>query len=119
MPTAENVAQLEQLLSAASALVETKKVVDRVEHEIRVFKARLLEKKGIPGADDERANREGGENGGGDGNGDDGDDPDADADGETDRAASLAPSARSSVRKGVSPIPTILCIKHRCQLCFF
>jgi len=41
MPTRENCAQLESLLEAATALVETKKVVDKVEQDIRVMKARL------------------------------------------------------------------------------
>ncbi|TFY67633.1 hypothetical protein EVJ58_g1478 [Rhodofomes roseus] len=41
MPTRENCAQLENLLETASALVETKKVVDKVEQDIRIMKARL------------------------------------------------------------------------------
>ncbi|KII94890.1 hypothetical protein PLICRDRAFT_86353 [Plicaturopsis crispa FD-325 SS-3] len=41
MPTRENSAQLESLLEATSALVETKKVVDKVEQDIRVLKLRL------------------------------------------------------------------------------
>ncbi|KAH7887581.1 hypothetical protein F5I97DRAFT_2010006 [Phlebopus sp. FC_14] len=41
MPTRENCALLESLLDATSALVETKKVVDRVEQDIRVMRARL------------------------------------------------------------------------------
>jgi len=41
MPTRENCSQLESLLDATSALIETKKVVDRVEQDIRVLKARL------------------------------------------------------------------------------
>jgi DNA methyltransferase 1-associated protein 1 len=41
MPTRENCAQLESLLDATTALIETKKVVDRVDQDIRVLKARL------------------------------------------------------------------------------
>ncbi|KZT05541.1 uncharacterized protein LAESUDRAFT_726808 [Laetiporus sulphureus 93-53] len=41
MPTRENCTQLEGLLDAATALVETKKVVDRVEQDIRVARERL------------------------------------------------------------------------------
>lgn len=41
MPTRENVAQLESLLEATTALVETKRVVDKVEYEINVSKVRL------------------------------------------------------------------------------
>lgn len=41
MPTRDNCVQLESLLEAATALVETKKVVDKVEQDIRVLKARL------------------------------------------------------------------------------
>lgn len=42
MPTRENCAQLDVLIEAASTLLETKKVVDRVEQDIRVLKARLI-----------------------------------------------------------------------------
>ena len=41
MPTRDNCTQLESLLDATTALIETKKVVDRVEQDIRVLKARL------------------------------------------------------------------------------
>lgn len=41
MPTRENCSQLESLLDATTALIETKKVVDKVEQDIRVLKARL------------------------------------------------------------------------------
>ena len=41
MPTRENSSQLESLLEATTALIETKKVVDRVEQDIRVLKTRL------------------------------------------------------------------------------
>ncbi|KAG6378754.1 hypothetical protein JVT61DRAFT_13027 [Boletus reticuloceps] len=41
MPTRDNCSQLESLLDATTALIETKKIVDRVEQDIRVLKARL------------------------------------------------------------------------------
>lgn len=41
MPTKENCAQLESLIEAAAALVETKKLVDKVDQDIRVAKIRL------------------------------------------------------------------------------
>ncbi|KAH8094905.1 hypothetical protein BXZ70DRAFT_1009849 [Cristinia sonorae] len=41
MPTRENNAKLESLLEAASSLVETKKLVDKVELDIRVARERL------------------------------------------------------------------------------
>ncbi|KAF8897712.1 hypothetical protein BD779DRAFT_1492188 [Infundibulicybe gibba] len=41
MPTRENCAQLESLLEATTALVETKRVVDKVEYDIRMLKQRL------------------------------------------------------------------------------
>ncbi|CAL1700231.1 unnamed protein product [Somion occarium] len=41
MPTKENCAQLESLIEAAAALVETKKCVDKVEQDIRIAKMRL------------------------------------------------------------------------------
>jgi len=41
MPTRDNCAQLEALLEATAALVELKKVVDKVEYDIRVLKSRV------------------------------------------------------------------------------
>lgn len=41
MPTRDNSARLESLLEAATALVETKKQVDRIEQEIRMAQERL------------------------------------------------------------------------------
>lgn len=41
MPTRDNIAQLESLLEATTALVETKRVVDKVEYDIRLLKSRL------------------------------------------------------------------------------
>jgi hypothetical protein len=41
MPTRDNCAQLELLLEATSSLVETKKVVDKVEYDIKILQARL------------------------------------------------------------------------------
>ena len=42
MPTRENLLHLESLIDATTLLLETKKNVDRVEHDIRVMKAQLL-----------------------------------------------------------------------------
>ncbi|KAG6337228.1 hypothetical protein ID866_1858 [Astraeus odoratus] len=41
MPTRENCAKFESVLEATTALIETKKIVDKVEQDIRVLKARL------------------------------------------------------------------------------
>jgi len=41
MPTRDNVAHLDSLLEATTALVEMKKLVDKVEQDIRVAKSRL------------------------------------------------------------------------------
>jgi len=41
MPTRDNCQQLENLIDAASALIETKKLVDKVEQDIRIAKERL------------------------------------------------------------------------------
>lgn len=41
MPTRENVQRLEALLEATTSLVETKRVVDKVEYDIQVLKNRL------------------------------------------------------------------------------
>lgn len=110
MPTLENVQLLEQLLNAAVALVETRKVVEKVEQDIRVMKERIALKEGWSineGSGDGQAEEE--KNGAdaegqddADGSGEDDAEGEEDADGETDRAASIAASVRSS-RKGVSP----------------
>jgi hypothetical protein len=50
MPTRENGAQLELLLEATSTLVETKKLVDKIEYDIQVLKTRIGNK-GSEGAD--------------------------------------------------------------------
>ena len=101
MPTLENVQLLEQLLNATTALVETRKVVERVEQDIRVYKERIALKEGrsLEG-EDKKEDVDGQDDA--DGSGDDDDaEGEEDADGETDRAVSVAASARSS-RKGVS-----------------
>lgn len=86
-------------MDAAAALVETKKVVDKVEQEIRVLQVRKAQKE----RGDDEDKKDGMDI---DDDGDDADpDADADADGETDRAASAAPSARSFSRKRVSTMP--------------
>ena len=60
MPTRENCMQLEGLLEATCALVETKKVVDKVEHDIRVMKERLGLRKSVAAAgEDGEADAEG------------------------------------------------------------
>ncbi|CAK5265766.1 unnamed protein product [Mycena citricolor] len=41
MPTLANITALENLMDAASTLVETKKVVDKVDYDIQVMKSRL------------------------------------------------------------------------------
>lgn len=51
MPTRENCAQLESLLEATTALIETKKLVDKVDYDIQVLKTRLgnRESEGVEG----------------------------------------------------------------------
>lgn len=41
MPTRDNILHLESLLEATTSLIETKRVVDNVEYDIRVLKDRL------------------------------------------------------------------------------
>jgi DNA methyltransferase 1-associated protein 1 len=41
IPTRENCARLESLIEASAALIDTKKIVDRVEQDIRVLRVRL------------------------------------------------------------------------------
>lgn len=82
MPTRENTAQLESLLDATSSLVETKKVIDRVEQEIRVLKVRLG-RKGSEGTEAE-ADADG----------------DADADGETNTGTGTGVATPMNVDEG-------------------
>lgn len=51
MPTRENCAKLESLLETTTALIDTKKIVDKVEQDIRVLRARpgLRESEGANG----------------------------------------------------------------------
>ena len=46
MPTKENVAQLEGLLEAVTAMLETKKLLDKVDHDIQVTKKQLAMRNG-------------------------------------------------------------------------
>jgi DNA methyltransferase 1-associated protein 1 len=46
MPTRESLLHLESLIEATTLLLETKKNVDRVEHDIRVMKAKVLRRDG-------------------------------------------------------------------------
>lgn len=41
MPTRDNIMQLEALLEASTTLVETKRVMDKVEYDLRIVKSRL------------------------------------------------------------------------------
>ncbi|KAJ6515710.1 hypothetical protein C8R45DRAFT_888749 [Mycena sanguinolenta] len=100
MPTQGNVAQLDQLLEATAALVETKKTVDKIEFDIQVLKNRL----GMQGAAAGTAAEDG--DGGAEGmEVDDGNDADADADGEGDgdgedgRAQSVVSTRSARSRK--------------------
>lgn len=113
MPTRDNCARLESLIETAGALVETKKVVDKVEQDIKTMKSRLAALRGEGGGEG------GGEGDGhGDGIGEDvedaemggeaepGDSPetpmdvdevgDADADGDGDERAPSVVSTRST-----------------------
>lgn len=42
MPTRENLIHLESLIDATTSLLECKRNVDRVEHDIRLMKAKVL-----------------------------------------------------------------------------
>jgi len=52
MPTRENLLHLESLIDATTLLLETKKNVERVEHDIKVMKAKVLRKDGQFGGGD-------------------------------------------------------------------
>jgi hypothetical protein len=97
MPTQANVALLEGLLDATASLVDTKKVVDKVEFDIQVLKNRL----GMQGAAKTEET-----DGGMDGmDVDDGNDADGDADGdgegEDGRAQSVVSTRSARSRKHV------------------
>ncbi|KAG2154956.1 uncharacterized protein EDB93DRAFT_1266060 [Suillus bovinus] len=96
MPTRENCARLESLIEATTALIDTKKVVDRVEQDIRVLRVRLG--RASEGAEEDGKEGTPMEVDGGAGAGADIDaDADADAEGEVDgRAQSILsiPSGR-------------------------
>ncbi|KAJ6490413.1 hypothetical protein C8R47DRAFT_469461 [Mycena vitilis] len=95
MPTQGNVALLEGLLEAASTLVETKKVVDKVEFDIQVLKNRLG-MQGAPKTEETEGGIEAMEV-------DDGNDADGDADGEGEgedgRAQSVVSTRSARSRK--------------------
>ena len=67
MPTKENCSQLESLIEAAAALVETKKVVDKIDQDIRIAKIRVTSRTSegdegeTPGAMEVDEDGEGGE----------------------------------------------------------
>ncbi|KAJ7929948.1 hypothetical protein B0H13DRAFT_2309998 [Mycena leptocephala] len=95
MPTQGNVALLEQLLDATSSLVDTKKIVDKVEFDIQVLKNRL----GMQGATKAEET-----DGGVDAmDVDDGNDADGDADGDGEgddgRAQSIVSTRSARSRK--------------------
>ncbi len=51
MPTRDNVAQIESVLEATMALIEVKRVVDKVDYDIQVLRSRLGLKEDPEGED--------------------------------------------------------------------
>lgn len=98
MPTRDNCAQLESLLEAAGALVETKKQVDRIEQELRVLQERLG--KSSEGGDDEAMNVDENEN--------EGEGVETNADGRAQSVVSTRSARSSKPRKQVSSWPIAL-----------
>lgn len=103
MPTRENCTHLENLLDAAAALVETKKLVDKVESDVKVAQARL---RGGPEHGVGEGSVSGGGAGGGGGKGTPAPmDVDEDAEGEVDsngRGQSVVSTRSARVRRPVS-----------------
>ncbi|KAJ6628801.1 hypothetical protein B0H10DRAFT_1777446 [Mycena sp. CBHHK59/15] len=100
MPTQNNLMLLDSVLDATTSLVETKKVVDKVEYEIQVLKTRLgMQTTGKEGelTDPDASVADGMEVG-------DANDADADADGENEdgRAQSVVSTRSGRSRKHVS-----------------
>lgn len=100
MPTRENTAQLEALLDATTALVETKRVVDKVEYDIQVLKNRLGMRENSQAATDVEMKQEGS----GDADGSNLGEAGGENEEAEDRRAQSVMSARSARnRKHVSP----------------
>lgn len=97
MPTRENCAQLEGLFDAAAALVDTKKVVDKVDQEIRVLKARMAGRASVGARSDAM-----------DADDNDGDGGEGEPDGDSARAHSVAASALSIGRKRVRGVCSLV-----------
>jgi len=95
IPTRENCVLLESLLDATGALVETKKVVDRVDQEIRVLKGRLGRKasEGVDADADADADGEADAEG------------EADADGETNTGSGTGEATPMNVDEGADGEP--------------
>jgi DNA methyltransferase 1-associated protein 1 len=112
MPTRENCARLESLIEATTALIDTKKVVDRVEQDIRVLRVRLG--RASEGAEDDGKEGTPMDVDGDAGAGADIDadaDADADAEGEVDgRAQSILSTRSGRGRKQVRCSSQILSI---------
>ena len=104
MPTRENCAHLESLLEAAAALVETKKLVDKVDMELKVAKSRL---------GNASENGEGSANGGGGGGKGTPGPMDVDEDAEGEQEEPIDGSGR-----GQSVVST-RSARGRKQVCFF
>lgn len=101
MPTRENCAQFEALLEATTALVETKRVVDKVEYDIQVLKGQLGMRTSQPAEGEDGG--EGEDAGGGDSktNGDSMEVDDA-PENEDERAQSVVSTRSGRSRKHVS-----------------
>jgi DNA methyltransferase 1-associated protein 1 len=110
MPTRENCARLEKLLDAATQLVETKKIVDKIDQDIKVMKARLGMR--VSEASEGAANNVGEGSGpmesagAGEEDGEDGTPMDVDAEGEPDDegAPSVISTRSGRSRRNVSAV---------------
>ena len=104
MPTRENLQIHESLIEAASSLVETKKVVDKIEMELLVLQEQLKDRQASASPDKKSDNMDEDDVGKIEDADAEGDDADGDADEDKgERAASVATSVRSiGGRKRVS-----------------
>lgn len=106
MPTRDTTASLEALLEATTALVETKRVADKVDYDIQVLKNRLGMREQSQSADGGETTR----TEGGDGMDVDGTQTGAEGEGDINGRAHSVVSARSArSRKHVSRIGTANC----------
>jgi DNA methyltransferase 1-associated protein 1 len=115
MPTRENINHLETLLDATCALIETKKLIDKIDTDIRIFRARIDSRLNPP--TEKEASAEAAKEGDAaaesamDVDAEDNEDRDAEGEPDEEEKAPSVVSARSRSRKQVR-FPFFLPVSH-------